>query len=52
MIIGIGADLADITRIGKTLDRFGERFAPPQLLVEMAGKDERFYTRFAPAAAA
>lgn len=26
MIIGIGADLADITRIGKTLERFGERF--------------------------
>lgn len=26
MIIGIGADLADITRIEKTLNRFGERF--------------------------
>lgn len=26
MIIGIGTDLADITRIGKTLERFGERF--------------------------
>ena len=26
MIIGIGSDLADIRRIEKTLDRFGERF--------------------------
>lgn len=26
MILGIGADLADITRIEKTLERFGERF--------------------------
>lgn len=26
MIIGIGADLADIRRITRTLDRFGERF--------------------------
>ena len=26
MIVGIGTDLADIRRIEKTLDRFGERF--------------------------
>ena len=26
MIVGIGADLADIRRIEKTLERFGERF--------------------------
>ena len=26
MIIGIGSDLIDITRIERTLDRFGERF--------------------------
>lgn len=26
MIIGIGADLADIRRIARTLERFGERF--------------------------
>ncbi len=32
--------------------RFGERFATPKLLAEMAEKDERFYTRFAPAEAA
>ena len=28
--------------------KYGARFAPPKLLVEMAAKDERFYTRFAP----
>ena len=27
---------------------FGPRFAPPALLREMAGKDQRFYARFAP----
>ena len=32
--------------------RFGERFASPALLAEMAEKDERFYSRFAPANAA
>ena len=26
MIIGLGSDLADITRIAATLERFGERF--------------------------
>jgi len=28
--------------------KYGPRFTPPKLLVEMAEKDERFYTRFAP----
>ena len=32
--------------------RHGDRFAPPALLTDMAAKDERFYTRFAPAEAA
>ena len=32
--------------------RFGERFKAPDLLVDMATKDDRFYTRFAPAEAA
>ena len=32
--------------------RFGDRFTAPALLAEMAGNDERFYTRFAPEAAA
>lgn len=26
MIVGIGADLADIRRIGRTIERFGDRF--------------------------
>ena len=26
MIIGLGSDLCDITRVEKTLERFGERF--------------------------
>lgn len=29
--------------------KYGARFAPPKLLVEMAGKGESFYGRFAPA---
>ena len=33
-------------------DRFGERFRAPDLLVDMAAKDDRFYTRFAPVKAA
>ena len=33
-------------------ERHGPRFTPPALLVEMAGKGEEFYTRFAPAEAA
>ena len=28
--------------------KYGARFAPPKLLVEMAKKDETFYQRFAP----
>ena len=33
----------------KTLEKkFGPRFTPPQLLVDMAAKDETFYRRFAP----
>ena len=32
--------------------RFGDRFTAPDLLNDMAAKDDRFYTRFAPAEAA
>jgi 3-hydroxyacyl-CoA dehydrogenase/enoyl-CoA hydratase/3-hydroxybutyryl-CoA epimerase len=32
----------------KFAKKYGERFNPPALLVEMAGKDETFYGRFAP----
>ena len=28
--------------------KYGARFAPPKLLLEMAEKDETFYGRFAP----
>jgi 3-hydroxyacyl-CoA dehydrogenase/enoyl-CoA hydratase/3-hydroxybutyryl-CoA epimerase len=28
--------------------KFGSRFAPPKLLIEMAEKGESFYGRFAP----
>jgi len=28
--------------------KFGDRFTPPKLLVEMAEKGESFHTRFAP----
>ena len=42
MIIGIGTDLADITRIGKTLERFGERFVNRVFTdVEKARSDKR-----------
>jgi holo-[acyl-carrier protein] synthase len=42
MIIGIGADLADITRIGKTLERFGERFVNRVFTdIEKARSDKR-----------
>jgi 3-hydroxyacyl-CoA dehydrogenase/enoyl-CoA hydratase/3-hydroxybutyryl-CoA epimerase len=28
--------------------KYGSRFAPPKLLIEMAAKDETFYGRFQP----
>lgn len=42
MIIGIGSDLADIRRITKTLDRFGDRFVQRCFTdVEQAKSDKR-----------
>ncbi len=42
MIIGIGADLADIRRITQTLDRFGERFIQRCFTeIEQAKSDRR-----------
>lgn len=42
MIVGIGADLADIRRIEKTLDRFGDRFVRRVFTeVEQAKSDKR-----------
>ena len=32
----------------KLAQKYGERFKPNKLLVEMAGKGESFYSRFAP----
>ena len=32
----------------KLEQKHGHRFSPPKLLIDMAAKDERFYTRFAP----
>ena len=42
MIIGIGSDLADIRRIAKTLDRFGDRFVQRCFTeIEQAKSDRR-----------
>ena len=41
--IGIAAFVADLDRMTKA---YGERFAPPQLLRDMAAKGETFYGRF------
>ena len=42
MIVGIGADLADIRRIEKTLDRFGDRFVRRVFTeIEQAKSDRR-----------
>lgn len=42
MIVGIGADLADIRRIEKTLDRFGDRFVRRVFTeIEQAKSDKR-----------
>ena len=42
MILGIGSDLIDITRIEKTLERFGERFTNRVFTeVERAKSDKR-----------
>lgn len=37
-----------VTLCEKLTAKFGERFRPCKLLIEMAGKDETFYGRFAP----
>ena len=42
MIVGLGTDLADIRRIEKTLDRFGERFVNRVFTdIEKAKSDKR-----------
>ncbi|MEO0680351.1 MAG: holo-ACP synthase [Pseudomonadota bacterium] len=41
MILGIGSDLADIRRIARTLERFGERFARRVFTEEERSRSER-----------
>lgn len=47
MIIGIGSDLVDITRIEKTLARFGERFLARVFTAEERARAERRADRVA-----
>lgn len=47
MIVGIGADLIDIRRIEKTLDRFGERFTNRVFTEVERAKADRRTTRAA-----
>ncbi|MEO2037294.1 MAG: holo-ACP synthase, partial [Martelella sp.] len=42
MIVGLGSDLIDITRVEKTLERFGERFTKRIFTeIERAKSDKR-----------
>jgi len=47
MIIGIGSDLADIRRIGKTIERFGDRFIQRVFTEIEQAKSERRRERVA-----
>ena len=47
MIVGIGSDLADIRRIERTLDRFGERFVQRVFTEIEQAKSERRRARAA-----
>ena len=47
MILGIGSDLCDITRIQKSLDRFGERFTHRVFTEGERAKSDRRATRAA-----
>ena len=54
MILGIGTDLAEVDRIGKSIDRFGERFlnriytdTERAYALSKANAAERFAARFA-----
>ncbi|HUS55664.1 MAG TPA: holo-ACP synthase [Thermohalobaculum sp.] len=47
MIIGIGADLADIRRIERTLERFGDRFIQRVFTEMEQAKSERRHERVA-----
>ncbi len=47
MIVGIGSDLADIRRIGRTLERFGDRFVRRVFTEIEQAKSERRRERVA-----
>ena len=47
MIVGIGSDLADIRRIGKTLERFGDRFVRRVFTETEQAKSEKRRERIA-----
>jgi holo-[acyl-carrier protein] synthase len=47
VIVGIGADLADIRRIGKTLERFGDRFVRRVFTETEQAKSEKRRERIA-----
>ena len=47
MIIGIGSDLADIRRIGKTIERFGDRFIQRVFTESEQAKSDRRRERVA-----
>jgi len=47
MILGIGSDLCDIDRIGKSLERFGERFTHRIFTAGERARSERRSTRAA-----
>lgn len=47
MIVGIGSDLADIRRIGRTLERFGDRFVQRVFTEVEQAKSERRRERVA-----
>lgn len=47
MIVGIGSDLADIRRIGRTIERFGDRFIQRVFTEVEQAKSERRRERIA-----
>ena len=42
MIVGIGNDLSDISRVAAVLEKYGDRFTPPQSLIAKAADGETY----------
>ena len=40
LIVGIGIDVVEPQRVARLLEKYGERFAPPKLLRDLAAKGE------------